>query len=199
VTPEADILSIGTLEPRKNQIFLLKVLAHAKRLGHIYTLTMIGRGPSLNELQEHAIQLGIETQVQFPGRIDGAARLLPRHRVYAHAAIVENLPITLVEALAAGRPIFAPAVGGIPEVFADGREGVYWDLEDEEAAAEKLIAVLEDSALYQKLSRAAHERYEEAFSPTVLVPQWLHAILAKQGGNESSIAPAAGMSEIQLG
>lgn len=176
LTPRADIISIGTLEPRKNQGYLLRVLAEAKRLGYRYRLTLAGDGPSRLEWEGLAAQLGIADQVDFLGYVPGASNLLPRHRAYVHAARMENLPISLVEALACGLPIFALPVGGIPEVFNDGVEGVAWMQEDAAASAVKLIQVLENEPTWERMSSAARQRYQSYFAPHVLGPKWIAAI-----------------------
>jgi glycosyltransferase involved in cell wall biosynthesis len=172
-----DLIAIGTLEARKNQAFLLHVLARARSRGHIYTLTLVGDGPDHASLVALAAQLGLRDQVSFAGFQKHAARLIPRHRVLVHAALIENMPITLIEALAMGRPILAPAVGGIPEIFSDGVEGYFWPLDDIDAAAGLLIKVLGDAGAWGRLSQAALARYGQKFHRDLLVGQWLAAIM----------------------
>lgn len=177
VVPRADIISIGTLEPRKNQGYLLHVLAEAKRLGHRYSLTLAGDGPSRKEWESLAERLGIADQVEFLGYVSGASRFLPGHRVYAHAALMENLPITLLEALSCGLPVFAPSVGGIPEIFDDGVEGNLWPLDNATACAQKLIALLDNSGALKTMSCAARQRYVAQFSPAVLGQRWMNVLI----------------------
>lgn len=168
-----DLLSIGTLEPRKNQGYLLHVLAEARRRGHRFTLTLAGDGRDNAALRHEARRLGIDSQVVFAGFVPAAARLLATHRILVHAAHMENMPLTLIEALAHGRPVLAPAVGGIPEIFADGVEGRFWPLTDCGKAAECLIRLLEDEAEYEQTRAAAFRRYRKLFAPAVLGPRWL--------------------------
>ncbi len=183
---QGDLLTIGTLEPRKNQEFLLHVLAECHRAGHRYRLAIVGGGPSRSRLQGLARELGLAEHVHFLGEVAGAAVLIPGYRAYVHSARLENLPITLIEALAAGRPLFAPPVGGVPEVFADGVEGRYWELGDPRGAARLLVAVLEDPPLYERLSRAARARYESHFTPGRIVPKLLQAIFGGRHHVEAS-------------
>lgn len=176
VAPRADLISIGTLEPRKNQCYLLHVLAEAKHLGHRYRLTLAGDGPSRKEWEALAMQLGVADQVEFLGYVSGASRLLPGHRAYVHAARMESFGIVLVEAMSCGLPVFAPPVGGIPEVFDDSVEGVLWPLDNARICAEKLIDVLEDQEAWQAMSHAARQRYVTLFSHDVLGQRWLNAL-----------------------
>jgi glycosyltransferase involved in cell wall biosynthesis len=174
-----ELLTIGSLEPRKNQEFLLKVLSHAHRLGRPYRLTIAGDGVERDRLPRIAERLGLGTSVEFLGHVPRAARLLGRHRVYVHAARMENCPIVLIEAMAAARPVLAAPVGGISEMFSHGVEGLYWELGDPRRAAEQLIALLENSELYQRMARAAVARYRNYFSPKTVGPRLLEAVFGR--------------------
>jgi len=161
-----DLVAIGSLEPRKNQAFLLRVLAEAKARGYRYSLDMVGSGESLVSLQKLAGSLGIEDQVLFLGRIAGASSLLSRYKMLVHSALVDNMPIALIEALAAGVPILAPAVGGIPEIFRDGIEGLYWNIADVQSSTDRLIAIMEDEEERMRMSECARDRYAQNFAPS---------------------------------
>jgi glycosyltransferase involved in cell wall biosynthesis len=182
-----DMISIGTLEPRKNQEFLLRVLAKANSLGCRYTLTLVGNGPDQAKLMALAKELGLENQVDFAGFRKNAAALIPQHRILVHAARMENMPISLIEALAAGRPILAPAVGGIREIFSDAVEGYYWPLDDTDTAAALLIDVLRNADTYRQFSQAALVRYRTKFDCNTLVSRWLATILDAQEPDRSAI------------
>ena len=118
----------------------------------------------------------MEGQVAFIGFRPQAASLISGHRVLVHAARMENLPITLIEALSRGRPILAPAVGGIGEIFSHAVEGYFWPLDDVDGAAVLLISLLSNAVVYERLARAARKRYDSRFSSEMLVPAWLTAI-----------------------
>ncbi len=175
--PLGDLISVGTLDARKNHAFLLRVLAACHRLGRRYRLTIVGEGPLRPRLLSLADELGLISHVALPGYVPDAAGLLPLHRAYVHAATMENCPIALLEAMAAGRPVFAAPVGGIPEVLTDGAEGRYWDLGDPESAARALIRILEEPALYARVSSAATRRYRRQFTPASVGPRLLEAVL----------------------
>ena len=158
-----DLIAIGSPEPRKNQSYLLQVLHEADLRGYRYTLTLVGSGEDRSRLEELARHLGVARQVLFTGRRPNASSLLASHKALAHAAKIENLPITLIEALAAGKPILAAHVGGIPEVFTDGVEGFFWPLDDAAAGAALLIRLMEDESLRAAMSSAAALRYQAGF------------------------------------
>lgn len=172
-----DLIAIGTLEPRKNQRFLLLVLAECNAKGKRYNLTVVGDGPDRATLEQLAANLGLTEQVNFLGYQPKAARLIPRHKAFVHASRMESQGIVLLEALRAAVPVFAAPVGGIPEVFNDGQEGHYLNLDEPRDAAEKLISVLEDQQKWQIMSQCAQATYLSRFHPEILGKRWINTLL----------------------
>ncbi|MGA7108488.1 MAG: glycosyltransferase family 4 protein [Terracidiphilus sp.] len=158
-----DLIAIGTLEPRKNQSYLVEVLYEAALRGHRYRLTVVGSGEDKARLEKLVLLLGLERQVVFVGTHPVAASLLPSHRVFVHAAKMESFGIALVEALAAGLPILAPKVGGMQEILRDGVEGYFWPLDSPSRGADLLICLLENDFLWKQMSRAASARFRTSF------------------------------------
>lgn len=174
-----DLITIGSLEPRKNQEFLLRVLAEARRRGRVYSLTVVGSGEDRERLEVLARALGVASHTHFLGRQYNAASLLSAHKLLVHGALIENLPITLIESLAAGVPILAPNVGGIPEIFDDGIEGRYWALTDVDASASMLIGLMEDDAMRMRMAHAAKERYSSKFDHKLIFQSLSKAVYGK--------------------
>jgi glycosyltransferase involved in cell wall biosynthesis len=71
--------------------------------------------------------------------------------------------LAIIEAMGSGLGVIAGAVGGVPELFEPGVEGLFWPLDDSEAAAEILIALMEDDAMRARLGAAAQLRFEREF------------------------------------
>ncbi len=165
---EGDLITIGTLEPRKNQRYLLQLLAAANQRGKRYSLTLVGNGPDLATLRSLTQELGLEAQVQFLGAQPRAAQWLPRHQLYVHSAVMEGFGIALLEAMACGLPVLAGAVGGIPEVFADGREGSYLDLDDVDRGATQLIQMMDDPQQRHQMGHVGQERFRNCYEVTVV-------------------------------
>jgi glycosyltransferase involved in cell wall biosynthesis len=181
-----NMISIGTLEPRTNQEFLLRVLARTNELGHCYRLTLVGDGPDRIKLMALARELHLENQVEFLGFQRNAAALISQHRILVHAARFASFGIVLVEALSLGRPILAPAVGGITEVFRDAVERYYWQLDDVGGAAKLLIKTLSEPETYRGFAEAALTRYQNKFDNNLLVNDWLATIFNQQFKHRAS-------------
>ena len=173
-----DLINIGTLERRKNQGYLLQVLAEAKKLGRRYSLTLIGDGPDRGKLEFLAQSLDVDEQVKFMGFQKNAAQFLSAHCVYVHSALIENSPTVLVEAMACSLPLLAGTVGGIPEVFSDGVEGFYWSLHNPAAAAQRLIALMEDVETRNRMAIAAQLRFSSNFDSNVVAGRLLSFLSA---------------------
>jgi glycosyltransferase involved in cell wall biosynthesis len=159
----ADIIAIGTLEPRKNQAYILKVLAALRSRGIKVSATLVGDGGDRSKLEALADELQIRHQVTFAGDVREAARWISSHKIQVHAAHLENCPISLIEALAAGIPVVAAKVGGIPEVI-DENTGEFWDLSSIEDGADKVQALLGDPMRLANAKMRCKERYRSTFS-----------------------------------
>lgn len=166
--PTADLITVGTLEPRKNHGYLLQVLDAAARRGYRYTLTVVGDGPGQRALGALTHDLGLSDQVRFVGYQAEPRRFLRDHRLYCHTATMESFGIALVEAMGEGLPVIAGAVGGVPEVFRPGREGVFWPLDDPASAASVLIELMEDEPRRSRMAAAARTRALTEFSADVV-------------------------------
>lgn len=168
LVPTADLVTVGGLESRKNQGYLLEVLAAAGRRGHRYTLTLVGDGPDRAGLEAKARQLGLTGQVRFAGYRQDPRGLIRAHRLYCHTATMESFGIVLVEAMAEGLPVLAAAVGGVPEVVRSGLEGLHWPLDDVDAAADVLVGLMRDDAGRARMAAAARSRASTVYSAEVV-------------------------------
>jgi glycosyltransferase involved in cell wall biosynthesis len=183
--PTRDLVTVGTLEPRKNQAYLLEILAAAAELGHRYSLTVVGGGPDRGRLEELVRSYGLGGQVSLVGQQHDARAHLRDHRVYCHTAIIENLPIALMEAMAEGLPVLAAPVGGIPELFDPGVEGEVWGLQDAQAAARVLIDMTSDPVRLAGMAARARERVEQEFAAGVVGPRLAAFLVGRASGARS--------------
>jgi glycosyltransferase involved in cell wall biosynthesis len=143
----------GRLGPQKALGVALDALSEVDGV----SLLVAGDGPERPSLERRAAELGLAARVRFLGSV-------PRRRVLRlfHAAdgsllssAWENYPHTVVEALAVGCPVIATAVGGVPEVVADGANGLLVPPGDPAALAAAISRFFGDSELRARLSAAA--------------------------------------------
>lgn len=168
LTPDRDLITVGSLEPRKNQMYLLDVLAAARKRGRCYGLTVVGDGQDRARLVQRAEQLGLIDQIEFIRYHPDPPALMARYRLYCHTALMESFGRTVLEAMAEGLPVLAGAVGAIPEVVRPGRDGEFWPLDNALEAAEVLIGLMEDENRRLAMGSEARRRALETFSSDAL-------------------------------
>lgn len=137
----------------------LDVLLHAfEQLRHkhpSFKLVIAGDGPLRGQLQQLAISLRIDEKVEFLGQKGRSeiVKLLQGCQVFVLPSRSEPFGIAIVEALACGKPVVATAVGGIPEVIENGKNGILVEPDNSAALADALIRVLTNQALQRLMAR----------------------------------------------
>lgn len=175
---EIDFISIGTLEARKNQEFSLRIISELHKLGHKRRLTFVGDGPDRVKLERLASELNITDYITFLGYVENAKELLISAKFLLHTPKMEAFGIVLIEAMSYGIPVCVTPVGGVPEVFDDGDEGVYLDFKDPKKSAE-MICVFFNDRIYYDMSRNARKRFEEKFTTQKIAPLFFNEIIGK--------------------
>jgi glycosyltransferase involved in cell wall biosynthesis len=174
------LIAVGSWAPVKNHVQLMRDL-HETRIP--FELSLVGAGPLLGEYQAEAARLGIVERVRFVGQLSQQelAGLLPNHDAYVQYSISEGLPRALLEAMAAGLPVVASRVGGVPEIIESGVNGL---LVAPDRPAELAAAVLDLIARPQvagALGVAAREKAERQFSFDRMVSGFEHLYLSELG------------------
>jgi len=162
---EARLLCIGRLIPIKGHLVLLRALAQARSRVPDVTLDVAGRGPLAPALQAYARELGVADAVRFLGFVS------PVHAAIEDAAVVvvpslgEGFGMVALEAMERARPVIASAVGGLPEIVADGETGLVVPSADAEALAEAIVELAGDLPRAADMGRAGRERALAEFTP----------------------------------
>jgi len=112
----ADVVFVGELRRLKGVDVLLESIGLLAREGHCVSATVVGEGPDASALRSRADALGLNAAVRFAGALPARAAFA-LGRVLVVPSRAESLPYIVLEAGAAGRPIVATTVGGIPEIF----------------------------------------------------------------------------------
>ena len=133
-------------------------------------LLVLGDGPERAKLERRAGELGLADRVRFlgAGTRDDVIALFRAVDAALLTSAWENLPHTLLEALATGTPVIATAVGGIPEVVRDEENGLLVPPRDIAAIASAIDRLVHDDALRASLAAAAAPSVEELAEPRIL-------------------------------
>ena len=128
-----------------------------------------GSGPLEGRLREQSVALGVADAIVWPGHIADMPRFLAALDVYVSPAETEAFGLALIEAGAAGVPVVATRVGGVPEVVLDGDTGLLVAAGDAHALAAAVLALLGDAKTASRLAAAGRTRAVNAFSPERMV------------------------------
>jgi len=135
---------------------LVEAFARVARSYPEWRLIVIGEGPFRSYLEHQAKRLGLDDKASFMGRVDNVFDEIASAEVYAHVSLQEGLPLSLLNAMAMGKPVLATAVGGMPEVVADHITGRLVP-PSVEAIASVLLELIGDEAQRKRLGDAARE------------------------------------------
>jgi glycosyltransferase involved in cell wall biosynthesis len=116
-----------------------------------------GDGDQMPALRERAAGAGVAGKLVFAGHRTDVPDLLGALDVFAISSLYEGTPLTLFEAMAAGKAIVSTAVDGCREVLEDGKTGLLVPPADAESLAQAILRVLGDDALRARLSARARE------------------------------------------
>ena len=165
------VMMVAALRPEKaHEVFLEAAKLLAASRGDMRFL-VVGDGERRVELESMRSYLGLDRSVQFLGVRRDVAQLLQLADVLAlpsHPA-VETLPLSVLEAMAAGVPVVATRVGSVPEVITDGHTGLLIDPGDPPALAGAIAAVIDDSARSRSMADRAREVVAGRYSVETMV------------------------------
>lgn len=168
VSPDAtDLLFLGELRMIKGIDVLLNALAVLKRDGRTVTLTLVGTGPSAEELRQLAGRLGLQDSVCFKGALP-ARTALTFGRTMVVPSRAESLPYVVLEAAAAGKPLIATNVGGISEIFGP-QKNLLIPSQDVTALARAIARALDEPDAVGMDARDLRQRVADAFSLDAMV------------------------------
>lgn len=149
-------------------VFLEAASELCKKRADIHFL-LVGDGPLQGDLKQQARDLGIAKTCSFTGFRSDISAVLKVTDIVALPSFVEGLPMVILEAMAAKVPVVASAVGGIPEMIREGKNGFCVPPGDVASLSEKLLFLVNDKDLREKMGKAAKRHVEESFSETTMI------------------------------
>ncbi len=168
---------VAALRAEKDHETLLRAIARLAPTRPDLRLVIVGSGDREEALRAETARLGLAGHVVFTGFRPDAPRLLAGLDVVALVSVQETFPVSVLEAMAACRPVVMTRCEGVPEVVVEGTTGYMIDIGDDATLADRLGRLLDDPALSAQMGsagrvRAAAEfpisrtisRYEELFS-----------------------------------
>ncbi len=153
------LISVGRLSPQKGYGDLLRAMEFLRAKHPEAFLVIAGTGRLREELEAQIRECGLGGNVRLLGLREDVSRLLAAADVYVSASLWEGLPVSVLEAMAAGLPIAATAVGDVAEILKDGR-GIPVPVRAPQQLADAVAGLLENSARARAMGAAAREYVE---------------------------------------
>jgi N-acetyl-alpha-D-glucosaminyl L-malate synthase BshA len=168
---EKHLIHLSNFRPVKRVLDCVRILKEVLKSTPA-RLVMVGDGPERGPAEMLARELGIDTNVTFLGKQDHVERLIPKHHVLLMPSEMEAFGLAALEAMACGVPPVGTRVGGTPELIDDGVEGFLEPVGDIAAQARRVVSLLTDDRLYQRMSAAARHSAEMRYSTSLIIPQY---------------------------
>ncbi len=168
------LLSGGRLVEKKGFAYLIQACKFLVDKGLDFKCNIFGDGPLKKELFAEVKESGLTGRIDFTGAIsrEEVKNLLAQSHIFTLASVVaangdrDGIPVVLMEAMAAGRPVVATDVSGIPELIDSGEGGILVPQKDEVKLAETIWALAKNRDLRKKIGSKARKKVESQFNIT---------------------------------
>lgn len=197
---ELRLACVGRLDPRaKGQDLLIEALATPSWAGRRWRLALHGSGPMRDSLERLVARTGLTDRVTFAGHTGDVRQIWANSHVLVQPSRHEGLPLTVVEAMACGRPVLATDVAGHAEVIIDGLTGFLAEAPTVSSIGDALERLWQRRSLLPRLGTNGRARIQ-ALMPGDPAANFADAICGLMHRTESSAGAAtpAGQAGTQL-
>ncbi len=153
---------VARLSEEKGHNYLVDAFARVQARFPRARLLVVGDGPLLETVRSQARSRGLDSTVIFTGMQRNIPDWLSLFDVFVLSSTRESFPLAAREAMAAGKPVIAPRIGGCPEVVADGETGYLFESRNVDDLAGCMMRII-DGELYRSFGRNARARVERLF------------------------------------
>jgi glycosyltransferase involved in cell wall biosynthesis len=167
------IILVARLDPLKDHATAIRAMEHVVWHRREARLVLVGEGAELARIENMVHERTLKPYVRFLGLRTDVARLLLAADVFLLTSISEGIPLTVIEAMAAGLPVVATQVGGVSEIVEDGYTGLLAPAGDDANLAERLLRLAADPALRAQMGQLGRQRVMDLFSESQMHDRYL--------------------------
>ena len=158
------LVTVGRLNIQKGHCYLFQAISKVlKKISNV-KLLVVGEGEEEKKLKNLVESLDLTGAIIFAGLRDDIERILSISELFVFPSLWEGLPNALLEAMAAGKPVIATTVGGVPELVVHGKTGLLIPPNETDALAHAITELLHNRSRTRKMGKAARMRVEKHFT-----------------------------------
>lgn len=167
------IMTMGRLEPQKNQAMLISAFAELANVYPEYNLVIYGKGPLENDLKAQITSLGLDNRIELRGFTNNVVEAYRHSCLFVLTSDHEGMPNVLAEAMAMGLPCISTDCGGggAKELISNGENGLLIPRQDKQSLIKAINDILSSETLSRQLSVNAI-KVREKLSPTIIHAKW---------------------------
>ena len=173
VAKQKTIGIVARLDLQKGFEYLLQAIAGLTNSHPDLRLVIVGEGPDQGAIQSMADRLNLTPRIVFAGQRGDMANVYASFDIFVLPSLNEGLPMTVLEAMAASRPVIASKVGAIPTVVRDGETGLLADPKDVAGLRAALDRLLSDPALSSRLAIQGNAWVRRHFTSDAMAENYL--------------------------
>ena len=165
------IIHLSNLRPVKRITDLLTIISKLKKYPNVKLLIL--SGGDFTPYRALAKRLGIENKLIIKNSVQDIQNYINAADIGLYTSSEESFGMGILETMSYGKPVLATNIGGIPEFMDHGETGYLYRVGETSLFAQKIIKLMKDPSLVQKLGTTAQERAREAFSSAKIVEEYL--------------------------
>jgi glycosyltransferase involved in cell wall biosynthesis len=165
---ELVLLQVARLDYLKDHATALRTVAAVIPRWPGVRLVLVGTGPEQGAIEQLVREYKLEGHVRLLGLRTDVPRLLAGADLFLLTSISEGIPLTVIEAMAAGLPVVSTGVGGVPEVVEQGRTGLLAAAGDHATLAVRICELAANTSVRQDMGRRGRERARALFSERLM-------------------------------
>ena len=158
------VIQVARLDYLKDHATAIRTMERVAGRWSRARLVIVGEGPERGAIEDLVRQRTLGETVRLLGERHDVPRLLAASDIALLTSISEGIPLTLIEAMAAGRPLVSTRVGGVAEIVADGQTGLLGPAGDDAALAEHILHLANDPERRDQMGRSGRQRASDLFS-----------------------------------
>ncbi len=160
---------VSRLENAKGHTYLIEATARLKKKFPLLRVLVVGDGSLLNDLVEQAKQAGVTEQIRFLGRRSDVPDIVAASDIFVLPSLHEGVPLVVLEAMSARKPVVATNIHGTREVVVDGEDGFLVPARDPVSLAKRIDELLYNPDLGDSMGEAARAKVKKRFTAKMMV------------------------------